>query len=146
MYHYTECGLDNIYLQNGYNESDLDGESYISIDSIDELHAAIGELLVEQSIALSPKEFRFLRTELNLSQKVLGGILDVDGQTVARWEKGETNIPRTSDVVLRAIYLESIDKDSSVALMLQALSETEAQKTIERIVLAEENHNWGQAA
>jgi DNA-binding transcriptional regulator YiaG len=142
MYHYTECGLDNIYLQNGYDKSDLDGESYISIDSIDELHVAIGELLVEQSIALSPKEFRFLRTELNLSQKVLGGILDVDGQTVARWEKGETNIPRTSDVVLRAIYLESIDKDSSVALMLQALSETEAQETIEKIVLAEENHNW----
>jgi len=146
MYHYTECGLNNIYLQNGYNESELDSEAYISVDSIDELHAAIGGLLVNKNTALSPNEFRFLRVELNLSQKALGSIIDVDSQTVARWEKGETKIPRANDIVLRASYLESLNGDSSVALMLKTLSDTEAQETIERIVLAEENHHWRQAA
>jgi DNA-binding transcriptional regulator YiaG len=142
MYHYAECGLDNIYLHNGYDESELDGEEYISIDAINELHATIGGLLVDKNTALSPSEFRFLRTELNLSQKALGAVMDVDSQTIARWEKGSTQIPRASDIVLRAIYLESQDKDSSVALMLKTLSETEAQETIEKIVLAEVNHYW----
>jgi len=144
MYHYTECGLDNIYLQNGYEESELDGEAYISVESIDELHAVIGGLLVDKNAALCPNEFRFLRVELNLSQKALGNIIDVDSQTVARWEKGETKIPRASDIVLRAFYLESLERDSSVALMLKTLSDTEAKEAIERIVLAEKNHHWQQ--
>ncbi len=74
---------------------------------------------------LSAEAFRFLRIEMNLSQKVLGEQLGVDTQTVARWEKAQTTISRLADVVLRALYLEIENKDSHVTEMLAMLSDAE---------------------
>ncbi|BBP45009.1 hypothetical protein THMIRHAS_03820 [Thiosulfatimonas sediminis] len=142
MYHYTDSGLDNIYLENGYQLENMDDEEYLSIHHMDELHAAIGGLLVEKSAPLTANEFRYLRTELNLSQKALGGVLGVDSQTVARWEKAETQIPRTSDVVLRAYFLESQNQTSSIAYLLKMLSESEAMQEAEQITLEEINDHW----
>ena len=31
MYHYTESGLSNVYLKNGFTVEEVDGESYSSI-------------------------------------------------------------------------------------------------------------------
>lgn len=69
MYHYTESGLSNVYLKNGFTVEEVDGETYSSIDDIDGLHQAIAEIVVDSKKPLTNEEFKFLRIELNVSQK-----------------------------------------------------------------------------
>ena len=141
-YHYTESGLDNIYLLNGVNSIEEDGDTFTSINDLEQLHLQIAKTLVEKHSPLEAKEFKFLRVELNLSQKALAELLGVDSQTVARWEKGETTIPRGSDVLLRAYYLESQAEDSKIALLLNTLAESETSEVMTRIEFEEQDHHW----
>jgi transcriptional regulator with XRE-family HTH domain len=58
--------------------------------------------------ALAPKEIRFLRDHMELTQAQLGAKLRGSDQTVARWEKGETKlIPGAADIMLRVLFLAS---------------------------------------
>ena len=80
--HYTECGLDSVYLVNGFELKD----SRLRIHDIEGLHCAIGRWLVSTRKRLSGGEIRFLRHELELSQTKLAFLLGVDERTVLRWE------------------------------------------------------------
>jgi putative transcriptional regulator len=42
-YHYTECGLDNIYLLNGFDPVETPRGKGVTIRNIDGLHRAIGK-------------------------------------------------------------------------------------------------------
>ena len=106
-YHYTECGLDNIYLMNGYNIEDVDGDQYVSIDSVDELWKAIGINLVTSKKMLSPKEIRFLRGQMEKTQAEIAALLRVEDQTVARWEKGKIKLSGAADIAFRGLFLAS---------------------------------------
>lgn len=106
-YLYRECGLDNIYLMNGFSIKDVDGEETVSVHNVDGLWKAIGLDLVTTKKTLSPKEIRFLRTQMNKTQSELAKLLRVDDQTVARWEKKKSKIPGPADLGLRMLFLNS---------------------------------------
>jgi len=106
-YHYKECGLDNVYLTNGFSFDELDGETYVSIKNVDGLWKAIGMNLVTRQKTLSPSEIRFLRGQINMTQSELAGYLRVDDQTVARWEKNKTKLPGPADLGIRVLFLLS---------------------------------------
>lgn len=106
--HYTDCGLDNIYLDNGFTIEEVDGEKFLSVADIDGLHRAIGLHIVLERKAPSGKELRFLRNELDLSQAELARILGVTDQSVARWEKGQCEASGPAVLSLRMIYLLSL--------------------------------------
>ncbi|WP_017445234.1 helix-turn-helix domain-containing protein [Gayadomonas joobiniege] len=142
MYHYKDCGLSYIYLTNGFNVEEIDGEEYVSIDNLYDLHTLIGQNIISQVRAITSEEFKFLRIELNMSQKSLGHLLGVDTQTVARWEKGQTAIPRTADVTLRALYAESNGSDSQIGLMLNILSDAEIDYQMKDLHLKEQEEKW----
>lgn len=106
--HYTACGLDDIYLVNGFTRETIDGEEYVTISSLDGLWKAIGLYLVGNKKTLAPKEIRFLRDRMDMTQAQLGQLLRVSDQTVARWEKGETKlVPGPADFMLRVLFLAS---------------------------------------
>ena len=142
MYHYTECGLDSVYLRNGYEVTDMDGEECVGIHDIEGLHRVIGHCLVGSSDPLEPKEFRFLRIELGLSQTALGDLLGVDHQTIARYEKGHTKIPKPTDALVRALYLESLNEESNVNNLLQSIGQIEGREHIERLELESRDDQW----
>ncbi|CAQ83636.1 MULTISPECIES: helix-turn-helix domain-containing protein [Photorhabdus] len=142
MYHYVESGLSNIWLANGFQQEITDGEVYISIDNLDELHRLISKALVSLKRPLSAEEMRFLRIEMNMSQKLLSNLLGVDIQTIARWEKGQSSIPRVADVALRSLYTESINEQSYIGEILRTLSETSIQQQVEKLVFAEKGDMW----
>jgi putative transcriptional regulator len=107
LYHYQESGLDNIYLKDGFiREQNAEYGELISVVNAGELHNVIGAQLAAQAHALNGKEIRFLRKELNMSQRVLAQMLGVDEQTVARWEKEQIPMPRGNQLVLRSYYLD----------------------------------------
>lgn len=106
-YHYTECGLSNIYLLNGFQFEDHEGEQYVSVEDIDGLWKAIGLNIVSGKKLIAGEEVRFLRQQMNFTQAELAARLRVDDQTVARWEKGKSHFPGPADVALRVLYLAS---------------------------------------
>ena len=144
-YHYTECGLSYIYLADGYEVEEADGETYVGVEDVDGLHRLIAKNVTEKKSTLEGQEIRFLRIEMGMSQKHLAEILGVDTQTIARWEKNQTVIPRTSDAVLRTLYLESIDANSKVSFFLSLLAESEETTAIGQLTLKAENHHWSVA-
>lgn len=106
MYHYKECGLDNVWLVDGYHVRRTPYGEAIAIDDVPGLYGSIARSVVEKAGALSGKEVRFLRKHLDSSQRVLGAALGSDEQTISRWERGETKIPGAADRLLRAYYRE----------------------------------------
>ena len=85
-YHYTECGLDYVYLANGFKVHETPYGEGISIESADELHQAIAQAIILAPHALRGQEIRFLRSLLEISQAALGDLCGVSRATVARWE------------------------------------------------------------
>jgi DNA-binding transcriptional regulator YiaG len=106
-YHYKECGLDNVFLANGYELEECDGEMYVSVENVDGLWKAVGLHLVTTRKVFSPKEIRFLRRQMDYTQVELARKLRVDEQTVARWEKAKAKLPGPADLSLRTLYLSS---------------------------------------
>lgn len=145
MYHYKECGLENIYLVNGYVEHATKWGPGVSIDDAEGLHRAIGKDLILLTRGLNGKEFRFLRKELDFSQKVVAGRLDVSDQTVANWEKGPGEVPRASDLVLRLLYAEiSLGEEGIVQKFLERLDLDDPLDN--RLLFTEDKSGWVTAA
>jgi len=72
-YHYTESGLDNVFLQSEQFHF-VHGEM-ITIPKINELLRAISFLLASRKTKLSGGEIRFLRTEMGLTPAQLANEL-----------------------------------------------------------------------
>ena len=130
QYHYSQCGLQNVFLRNGFvREATPYGET-IRIHDMDGLHLAIGMHLIRDKERLSGAEARFLRHELDLSQEMLGRLLKKSGQSVARWEKDETKIDGPADRLLRLLYENhaqpSNDGGETIRSLLERLSELDS--------------------
>ena len=122
-YKYRECGLDNMYLLNGFTVKQTKHGETVTIHDMDGLHRVIGSYLVRERKTLSGPEVRFLRHELGLSQKVLGELLSKSGQTIARWEKGKGNVDGLADRLLRVLYELHTGGSRSVRKLLRQLAE-----------------------
>ena len=135
-YEYRSCGLDGIFLLNGVDRHTYDGDEYVSIKDIDGLHIAIGKHLVLNRKALAPKEIKFLRKTMEMTQSELAEVLGKTSQSVARWEKGEVSIPGSAEKLLRALfYARHIisEEDLQVLrdLLLEKLGELDAMDQID---------------
>jgi putative transcriptional regulator len=124
-YHYTECGLDNVYLKNGFTIHITAYGKGVSIDDTENLHRVIGQWVIALPKSLNGAELRFIRTELDMTQKDLAGILGTTEQTLRLWEKHRTNpIPSgPADRLLRAFYAEYLNGSASVIGMTERLAQ-----------------------
>jgi DNA-binding transcriptional regulator YiaG len=145
--HYMECGLDNIYLKNGFFQEEIDGEVFTTIQNIDGLHQAIGRHIVLARKAPSGKELRFLRNELAMSQTELAKVLGISDQSVARWEKGQYEANGAAVFALRMIYLLSLVPKEEKLKILESILDTlkklsEMDETNDDIFLTYSAHRW----
>jgi DNA-binding transcriptional regulator YiaG len=119
-YRYTESGLDNVYLENGFHYENGD----VQIDDIDGLHRAIGEFLITHKKDLSGKEIRFLRQEMLLSQSILARLIGVSERAVIRWEKaGPGQVPSPAEAAVRMLYRDVINEDGKSGTMRRMLKQ-----------------------
>ncbi|MEB3754894.1 helix-turn-helix domain-containing protein [Acinetobacter sp. MD2(2019)] len=126
MYHYEECGLSNVWLIDGFEiEHDEAYGELVSIASVNELHKTIGLYLINEKPELNGEEIRFLRKELNLSQKNLAGILQVDESTVRNWESDRGKITKSAELLLRALYKEQAHGGGALMEMIEKLNHQE---------------------
>ncbi len=146
MHHYMGCGLPNVYLQGGFEVVSTPYGEGVSIQDIDGLHAAIGQVVVCNPAALTGAEFRFLRQELELSQAALGDLLGRDEQTVARWEKGKSKkVDPAADRLLRLLYRESKFGSKKLEPQLEFLRKLESRPHAPKSILASGNRRGWKA-
>lgn len=147
-YLYKECGLDNIYLQNGFSIENVDGEETVSIHNVDGLWKAIGLSLVTTKKTLSPKEIRFLRNQMGKTQSELAKMLRVDDQTVARWEKRKSRMDGPADLGLRMMFLNSDvaqPEGNEILIKIQETISNLVEKdapVMEHIAFIRRKHEW----
>ena len=110
-YHYTECGLDNVFIEDMNMVQDHAGEATATVPAIGLLHQVIAEGIVTLPSKMSGKELRFLRTEMGLTQEKLADILKVTLLTVSRWEREETPIKDTAEMLIRLMAVERLELD-----------------------------------
>jgi DNA-binding transcriptional regulator YiaG len=135
MYHYKTSGLSNVWLRNGYKIKNTKHGEAVAIENLEGLHRAIAEDIVCARRPIKPEEFRFLRIELGLSQKALAQLFDTTDQTIANYEKGNTSIPRPTDVLLRSYYDNMLDESCGLRQLLTDLADIDNQ-------LDELERNW----
>ncbi|MDP3878033.1 MAG: helix-turn-helix domain-containing protein [Methylobacter sp.] len=123
MYHYQESGLNNIWLVNGYDIiNDPDYGECVSITDVSGLNKAIAHHFIFNKPSFSGAEFRFLRKELDLSQKALADLLGNDEQAIARWEK-KGKVPKWADRLLRACLIEFYDEGTGILELIARIKD-----------------------
>jgi len=140
MFHYTSCGLQNIWLANGYRLKSTPHGKAVAIENLEGLHAAIAKVLIAYKSQLSGAEFRYLRKELGLTQGALAELLGNDAQTVALWER-RGRVPVTADRFVRALYRERSDGNAKIWEMIERLTELKA-RGFNRVTFEETDAGW----
>ena len=144
-YHYTACGLDDVYLMSGYELEDTPYGEGISVKNADGLHQAIGLFLVNNKKLLTGKETRFLRHQMDLTQSELARLFGTSTQQVARYEKEECEMPGPADRLLRLLYNEHVQKKIHVRDLLTVLDQMD-DRTTKKMVFERYHGDWKKAA
>lgn len=141
-YHYRTCGLDNVYLVNGFSIKETRYGQAVTIDDMDGLHRTIGRRLALKKKDLAGRELRFLRHELGLSQDRLGRLLGRTSQAVARWEKGQARITDPAQSLIRLLYLEHVGGNRKIKALLQEFEERDEVIEERRMIFKETERGW----
>ena len=112
-FHYTACGLDNVWLANGYKLKTTRHGTAVAVNDVDGLHQLIANTLIDKPGRLMGKEFRFLRTQLGLSQEALGVMLDFSENAVSLWERKDS-VPAACDQWLRMSVLAKLEGNTKL--------------------------------
>ena len=142
-YHYTESGLRNIWLDSGFKIVETNYGKGVSIHDVEGLHRAIGNALAKKS-HITGAELRFLRKEMDMSQRALGLLLGTVDQAVAKWEKSG-RVPKTADRMVRLIYLEHIGGNIPIRSTIERINDTDREE-YERMTAEEGSNGWQIAA
>ena len=140
MYHYTECGLENVWLSNGYRVKETAYGMAVSVEDVDGLHAVLASHLIQKRGRLTGKEFRFLRLFLRMSQDGLAKMLGVQEQSVSLWER-TGKVPKSNDMVLRLLAQEKVAGNCGVADMIDRINTVERLLN-QQIVASERGRKW----
>lgn len=146
IYHYTESGLPNVYLRNGFTLESSDYGETVAIHDVDDLHRAIGRRLALETPLLGGREVRFLRRELDLSQLQLAEVLGVGETSVRGWENDRTPIGRPAERLLRVLYLEENGERVGVRELVARLIQKGRESSAEKVELEEGERGWGVGA
>ena len=145
MYHYTESGLQNVWLANGYRAAETPYGKGIAIEDVEGLHRVIAEGLTKKAGRLTGAEFRFLRKAQELSQKGLGDLIGCGPQQINRWENNKTRTPRWADRIMRVVYREYADNNAQIRGFVDRLNELDARENAKRR-FERGDSKWSEAA
>src|SRR6185369_6952525 len=89
------------------------------IQDLGGLHRAIGRSIAQRA-KLTGAELRFLRKEMDLSQRELGDIVGGTEQSVSLWER-RGKVPVSTSRLVNMIYLGYLDGNVQVSKFIEKL-------------------------
>lgn len=141
MHHYTDGGLKNVWLQNGFEIRSTPYGKGVAIHNVEGLTKAICLALVAKTGTLNGNEFRYIRIAgMLLSQVSLGTMMGADAQSIERWEK-HGRLSKWADKMIRVIYLAHTDGDQKVSSVVNRI--TTVERLIQRKIVVSEIRNKG---
>jgi putative transcriptional regulator len=142
-YHYTDSGLDYVYLVGGVSRKETAHGVGYAIADLDNLHKAIAKYVVTSPGRICGQEVRFLRSVLELSQTSLAKIIGVDRSTVARWEsKPHEAITDMADSTIRLVYAAHQDATSVIKEVMEVLRAEDEKVHGERKFTLDFDNGW----
>ncbi len=141
MYHYTDGGLRNVWLANGYVIKKTPFGEGVAFHNLDGLTESICISLTKKAGVLTGSEFRYIRSAgMLLSQPALGNLMGIDGQSVARWEK-TSKVPRWADKLVRLLYTAQAEGNEPISKAVERIKTVE-RLVKQRIVVKESRGQW----
>ncbi len=140
MYHYTECGLNNVWLENGYVEHVTPYGKGVSVRNADDLHEQIAKSLAHGNKKLTGKELRFLRCLVGLSQESFGKTAGVSEQAVSLWER-TGKVPKNADFIIKMVVMGKLERNKTVTDALAVINGVDRVLN-QRIVVHESKRRW----
>lgn len=138
MYHFTDGGLRNVWLANGYEIKKTPYGEGFAIQDVSGLTKAICMALIRKKSKLTGAEFRYIRCSMLMSQATLAKSMGRTDQAIAIWEK-RGNIPKFADTLIRVLFASHADGNEKVKNIIHAMNATE--RTI-HIVMQETKKGW----
>ncbi len=140
MYKFEDAGLRNVWLANGYTVKKTRYGEAVAIENVAGLTRAICLALTKKPGRLSGAEFRYLRLNMDMSQKSLAKMFGNTEQAVAIWEK-KGSVPLWADKWIRLLWQARNDGNEPIKRVI------ERQNVVERlieskIVLEETRRGW----
>ncbi len=140
MLHYTMCGLDNVWLKNGYVVRDTPYGKAVAVRHAEQLHQMLAMKLVKKPGKLTGKELRFLRVQLGLTQEGLAKLLGVTEQSVSLWER-RGKVPRSGDAMTRFYFMARHEGDVTISQAIDRVKTVE-KMVHQKIVAASTGRKW----
>lgn len=140
-YHYVECGLPNVWLKNGFEKRDTPYGAGISIIDTNGLHACIASILCDKPQPLSGAEFRFLRRQLDFSQKVIGELFGCSDRNIRAIE-AKQKVQEPYNKFIRHLYLESVNPESSYVELFERLRSLDIEWHEELTLSSDNSGAW----
>ena len=138
MYHFTDGGLRNIWLANGFKLEKGPYGKVVTIEDQAGLTMAICKALAMKPAHLTGAEFRYIRQSMLLSQKSLGIQFGVTEQAVAKWEK-TGKLPKYADSLIRVFFIAHSDGHEKVRNLVNAMNHTEQ---VIHLIMKETSKGW----
>ena len=127
-YHYKQCGLDNVYLLNGFKITETQDGKEVAIDDVEGLYHAIALHLCLGKANLNGKEFKFIRKLLDKTQAEIATLFKCDSQTVARWEKEQCDLSGPAEQMMRLLYINEVSNVQKLVAEIAELDEKAEKK------------------
>ena len=141
MYHYTDGGLRNVWLANGFEIKKTPFGDAVTFNDSDGLTQAICQALAAKIGVLTGVELRYIGSAgMGLSQPVLGKLMGIDGQSIARWEKSG-KVPRWADKLVRLMYAAQAQGNEPICRVMERIKTVE-RIVRQRIVVQEDRGHW----
>ena len=158
LHHFTICGLNNVWLVNGYREKYTKYGKSTSYEDIGQLEKLISFCLVSLNRPLIGKEMQFLRQGICSLGDICNTINikypnqePITIETLGAMENeynGYRAVPQHVDKTIRRLFLDNIYPGISIEAIANMIPELKRQiehreDSVEHFVFKYENGRWG---
>lgn len=140
MYHYKECGLPNVWLENGYKVKQTPYGEAVSVVDADGLQRVLAKNLASKNGRLTGRELWFIRSVLCLSQKNMARLLGTTEQSLSLWER-QGRMPKASEAIARVLAMEHVGGNPNIAELIDRIN-TVDRMVNQRLVAKERRQSW----
>jgi transcriptional regulator with XRE-family HTH domain len=146
-FHFTESGLDNVYLVGiKYFTCDC-GKVSAEIPALKQLMRLIAKGIVFSQDSLGGNEVRFLRKRMGTKSMDMAKRLRIDDSTFSRIENGHQQAGPQIDLLMRMVYCvvsEDVDLLAHCKAIIQALQDEIHRRTKAKIITMKisSDHEW----